>query len=101
MTLLPGRVVVLFKPLTALSKALLDGRELEVRIEAHELLVAGSLLVLPVGLGGVKHDFTLEIHAFGHCSSYITDANFIFFAHTQDDGLRGVVGAHDPHCKAG
>ena len=41
---------------------LLDGCEFESRIELLQLLVAGSLLVLPVTLGGVEHYLAFEVH---------------------------------------
>jgi hypothetical protein len=41
---------------------LVDGRELEVRVELAQLLVGGGLLELAIALGGVEHDVALEVH---------------------------------------
>lgn len=58
--LLSGSRVILLEPSTGLGKSLLYGREAEVWTEGTELGVAGSLLVLAIGLVGVELDIRRE-----------------------------------------
>ncbi len=57
----PGGLIVLLEPLDSIVDGCLDRSELEVFEVAAELLVAGGLLVLTVGLVGEELDLALEL----------------------------------------
>lgn len=99
--LLPARFVVRHEPIDTLLDALLHGDELVVRTVLAEFLVAGRLLELPIGLGGVKDDFSLEFHGLGNCLGNIPNADFCRLIDRQSDGVRRVVLPHDPHSELG
>lgn len=60
---LADRVVVRREPLDGLLESVLEGSELKVGIESHQLLVRRSLLVLTIGFSGVEFESLLVIHS--------------------------------------
>merc|ERR1712019_121984 len=94
---LSARVVVRNEPVHGLLDPLLEGRELVVREEGAELLVAGRLLVLAIRLRGVADHLALEVHRLRDRLSHKLNRHLRFLVDAQDDRLDGVVVPQRPH----
>ena len=89
-----------FEPVTGFLQGLLEGSELEVGVQAHELAVVGGLLVLPVCLCAVEHQVALEAQALDQCLRHGPDGHLVLLGHRQDEGLRLVVVVKHPQEEA-
>mmetsp|Transcript_12391 Transcript_12391/g.26985 ORF Transcript_12391/g.26985 Transcript_12391/m.26985 type:complete len:677 (+) Transcript_12391:166-2196(+) len=98
---LPRGLVVGHEPVHRPPDAILDGGELVVRPQTAQLLVAGGLLVLTVGLGGVAHQLALEVHRLRDQLRHLLDGHLCRLVHAEDDGLDGIVRTQSPHGELG
>ena len=74
---LPASFIVFLEPLDRLVDTLLEGDKLEVREVLAQLGIARRLLVLAVGLGGVKDQLALEVHGLGDGVGHIGDGHLV------------------------
>lgn len=77
-SLLADSVDILLEPLDSLAQGNVEGRELEVGVEAHQLLVRGSLLVLTVGLRGIEAVVASVAHSLDNGVSNLLDRDLLF-----------------------
>jgi hypothetical protein len=75
--LLADGINVLLEPLDSLVQGNIEGRELELRVQAHELLVGGSLLVLTIGLGGIETVIASVTHGLDNGVSDLLDRDLL------------------------
>jgi len=77
--------MVLNKPLHRVLNSLREWCELEVGKIVTQLLVGGRLLQLPICLGGVKVDLTLEVESLHNGIDCIANSHFVFLPNRDDD----------------
>lgn len=79
--LLADGVNILLEPLDGLVEGDVEGSELEVGVEAHQLLVRGSLLVLTVSLGGVEAVVACVAHGVDNRVTDLLDRDLLLLRH--------------------
>mmetsp|Transcript_19044 Transcript_19044/g.41401 ORF Transcript_19044/g.41401 Transcript_19044/m.41401 type:complete len:324 (+) Transcript_19044:70-1041(+) len=100
-SLFASRFVIFDKPINRLLNSIGHGSEFVVGTVLSKLLVAGRLLVLTIGLAGIKIDLPLELHGLCYGKGNVLNGNFVGLVDTKNDGIGFVVLPCDPHSELG